>query len=105
MPQSIIAMTTFVGAMMLGAVPAFLAYPNFKIEPSKYRSGLAGVTANLNAKAVVIDDEFPDEMLGHVSLGKETSLIRASTAQVADEDIDAADRAGDEVLAGLVDPS
>src|SRR3954471_18999755 len=35
MPQGIAAMTTFVGAMMLGAVPALLAYPNFKVEPSK----------------------------------------------------------------------
>src|SRR5271157_4392063 len=70
MPQSISAMTTFVGAMMLGAVPAFLAYPNFKVEASKYRSGLAGVTANLRAKVVVIDEEFPDDMLGHVSLGR-----------------------------------
>jgi fatty-acyl-CoA synthase len=78
MPQSIPAMTTFVGAMMLGAVPAFLAYPNFKVEASKYRSGLAGVTANLKAKAVVIDEEFPDDMLGHVSLGEETKLLRAS---------------------------
>ena len=78
MPQSISAMTTFVGAMMLGAVPAFLAYPNFKVEASKYRSGLAGVTANLKAKAVVIDEEFPDDMLGHVSLGEETRLLRAS---------------------------
>jgi len=78
MPQSIPAMTTFVGAMMLGAVPAFLAYPNFKVEASKYRSGLAGVTANLRAKLVVIDDEFPDDMLGHVSLGETTRLIRAS---------------------------
>jgi acyl-CoA synthetase (AMP-forming)/AMP-acid ligase II len=77
MPQSISAMTTFVGAMMLGAVPAFLAYPNFKVEASKYRSGLAGVTANLKAKAVVIDQEFPDDMLGHVSLGEETTLLRA----------------------------
>src|SRR5450631_516688 len=77
MPQSISAMTTFVGAMMLGAVPAFLAYPNFKFEAAKYRSGLAGVTANLNAKIVVIDEEFPDDMLGHVSLGKETKLLRA----------------------------
>src|SRR5246127_2708020 len=65
MPQSIVAMTTFAGAMVLGAVPTFLAYPNFKIEPAKYCSGLAGVTANLNAKAVIIDEEFPDEMLGH----------------------------------------
>ena len=77
MPQGIPAMTTFVAAMMLGAVPAFLAYPNFKVEPSKYRSGLAGVTANLSAKAVVIDNEFPEEMLDCVSVGSETKLLRA----------------------------
>jgi fatty-acyl-CoA synthase len=77
MPHGIPAMTTFAGAMMLGAVPAFLAYPNFKVEPSKYRAGLAGVTANLGAKIVMIDEQFPDEMLGHVSLGKETELLRA----------------------------
>ena len=77
MAQGISAMTTFVGAMMLGAVPAFLAYPNFKVEPSKYRSGLGGVTANLRAKAVVIDENFPDEMLECVSLGSETKLLRA----------------------------
>ena len=77
MPHGIAAMATFVGAMMLGAVPAFLAYPNFKVELSKYRSGLAGVTANLSAKAVVIDENFPDEMLECVSLGPETKLLRA----------------------------
>lgn len=77
MPQGITAMATFAGAMMLGAVPAFLAYPNFKVEAKKYRSGLAGVTANLSAKAVVIDPEFPDDMLGHISLVSETKLVRA----------------------------
>jgi acyl-CoA synthetase (AMP-forming)/AMP-acid ligase II len=77
MPQGIAAMTTFVGAMMLGAVPAYLAYPNFKIEPSKYRFGLAGVTANLGAKIVVIDGKFPDEMLNYVSLEAGTNLLRA----------------------------
>ena len=87
MPQSIAAMTTFVGAMMLGAVPAFLGYPNFKIEPSKYRSGLTGVTANLNAKAVIIDSEFPDEMLGHVLLGKETRLLRADSGPGVDDGV------------------
>lgn len=76
MPQSIPAMTAFAGAMMLGAVPAFLAYPNFKVEPAKYRFGLAGVTANLSAKAVVIDEEFPDEMLEHVTLGEGAKLLR-----------------------------
>ena len=84
MPQSILAMSTFVGAMMLGAVPAFLAYPNFKVEPAKYRSGLAGVTANLSARAVVIDAEFPDELLGHVSLGEEATLVRMSGARGGD---------------------
>ena len=77
MPQGIAAMTTCVAAMMLGAVPAFLAYPNFKVEPSKYRSGLAGVTANLTAKAVIIDKDFPEEMLGCVTLGGDSRLIRA----------------------------
>jgi fatty-acyl-CoA synthase len=77
MPQGISAMTAFVGAMMLGAIPTILAYPNFKIEPSKYRAGLAGVTANLKAKIVIIDKEFPDEMIGHVSLDEGTELLRA----------------------------
>ena len=86
MPQGIGAMAAFVGAMMLGAVPAFLAYPNFKVEPAKYRSGLAGVTANLNARAVVIDDEFPEEMLGHVSLNEETKLICAKQGRAVGED-------------------
>jgi fatty-acyl-CoA synthase len=76
MPQGIPAMTAFVGAMMLGAVPAFLAYPNFKVEPAKYRTGLAGVTANLKAKAVLIDDDFPDEMLSYVDLSGEAALLR-----------------------------
>lgn len=76
MPQGIAAMTTFTGAMMLGAVPAFLAYPNFKIEPSKYGSGLRGVTANLGAKVVTIDDQFPAEMLEHVSLSGRATLLR-----------------------------
>ena len=77
MPQSLAAMTTFVGSMMLGAVPAILAYPNFKVEPSKYSSGLAGVTANLAARIVVIDEEFPDELLAHVSLADSSQLLRA----------------------------
>jgi fatty-acyl-CoA synthase len=79
MPQGIPLMATFVGAMLLGAVPAILAYPNFKVEPSKYRFGLAGVTANLRAKVVVIDSQFPDDLLGNVSLG-DAQLIRAVDA-------------------------
>jgi len=77
MPQNIAAMTAFVGAMMLGAVPAFLAYPNFKVEPSKYRAGLAGVSANLKAKAVIIDEDFPPEFLEHIAIDRETAVLRA----------------------------
>jgi len=76
MPQGIAAMAAFAGGMMLGAVPAFLAYPNFKIEPEKYRSGLHGVTRNLSARAVLIDEDFPDEMLPYVDQG-EGLLLRA----------------------------
>lgn len=84
MPQGITAMTSFVGAMILGAVPAILAYPSFKVEPSKYRAGLAGVTANLAAKVVVIDEEFPGDLLGHVSLGEGSILLRAGHARKSD---------------------
>ena len=76
LPQGIPAMTAFAGAMMLGTVPAFLAYPNFKVEPTKYRSGLSGVTANLSAKAVVIDERFPAEMMECVTLTSSTKLLR-----------------------------
>jgi len=90
MPQGIPLMTGFVGAMLLGAVPAILAYPNFKVEPSKYRFGLAGVTANLQAKVVVIDRQFPNGLLGHVSLG-EAQLLRASDAGVDSGDAELPD--------------
>ena len=90
MPQGIASMAVFAGAMMLGAVPAFLAYPNFKIDPAKYRFGLAGVTANLSAKVVVIDDEFPEDLLGHVSIDGKAKLIRAAaTASVQFEEFSA----------------
>ncbi len=83
MPQGIAAMTAFVGAMMIGAVPAILAYPNFKVEPAKYRFGLAGVTANLGARVVMIDENFPHDMLKHVALGDTTEIVRATDATVA----------------------
>ncbi len=79
MPQGIAAMTVFAGAMMVGGVPAFLAYPNDKVEASKYRSGLAGVTANLKAKLVVIDGEFPEDMIEHVSIEGEAKLLRSGS--------------------------
>lgn len=85
MPQGVPAMTVFVGAMMLGAVATFLASPNFKIEPAKYSSGLAGVTANLSAKVVVMDDHFPHEMLSYVSLTDKTMLLRASDSRMTVE--------------------
>jgi fatty-acyl-CoA synthase len=88
MPQGIPSMTVFVGAMMLGAVPAFLAYPNFKVEPSKYRSGLAGVTANLGAKLVMIDEGFPNELLNYASLDDQTTVLRASDGRVAAGEIE-----------------
>ena len=87
MPQSVCAMAVFVGAMMLGAVPSFLAYPNFKIEPAKYRSGLIGVIANLHAKLVVIDTDFPDELLEHVSLGDGGALLRAADGAASPGDV------------------
>jgi acyl-CoA synthetase (AMP-forming)/AMP-acid ligase II len=78
MPQGIPLMTAFAGCLRLGAVPAILAYPNFKVEASKYRFGLTGVTANLRARVVVIDDEFPEDLLDHVAFSDDARLLRAS---------------------------
>ncbi len=86
MPQGIPAMTIFVGAMMLGAVPAIIAYPNFKVDPAKYSFGLAGVTANLRARVVVIDEYFPEDTLAHISLSEGTTLVRAGDATKEGED-------------------
>ena len=77
MPQGLELMAAFAGALLLGAVPAILAYPTFKIEPAKYRFGLSGVSANLKAKLVVIDESFPREFLDYVSLGDQSQLVRA----------------------------
>src|SRR6202012_1236302 len=78
MPQGIALMTAFAGAMLLGAIPAILAYPNFKVDAAKYRFGLRGVTANLRARAVVIDSDFPADLLEHVTFEDGTQLLRAA---------------------------
>lgn len=82
MPQSICAMAVFAGAMILGAIPSFLAYPNFKVEPAKYRSGLTGVMANLRSKVVVIDADFPAELLEHLTPGGQDVLLRAEESAI-----------------------
>jgi fatty-acyl-CoA synthase len=97
MPQTIAAMTSFAGAMMLGAVPSFLAYPNFKVEPSKYRSGLAGVTANLGAKLVVIDEDFPADLLEHIAVGGEMKTLRATEDSESREDLKPPHRSMDDL--------
>ncbi len=88
LPQGIPVMTAFAGAMFLGAVPAILAYPNFKVEPAKYRFGLQGVTANLKARLILVDQEFPDELMQHVRVEGAARLVRCdgegSSAVTAD---------------------
>src|ERR1700735_5675485 len=79
MPQGVALMAAFAGAMLLGAVPAILAYPTFKVEPAKYRFGLTGVSANLNAKLVVVDESFPVVFAETVGLGDQSKVIRVNS--------------------------
>ena len=74
-PQSVDLMASFAGAMMIGAVPAILAYPTFKVDPAKYRFGLQGVTANLKARAIVVDRDFPADLLGTLWKGDNCQLL------------------------------
>jgi acyl-CoA synthetase (AMP-forming)/AMP-acid ligase II len=82
MQQDIPLMSAFAGAMLLGAVPAILAYPNFKVEPAKYRFGLAGVSRNLRAKLVAIDEAFPEHLLEHVAIEGDSRLVRLAHADL-----------------------
>src|SRR5262245_19773708 len=76
LPQGIDLMAAFVGAMMLGAIPTILAYPNFKVEPGKYRAGLAGVSSNLRARLILLDAGFPDDLLRYIDAGPGAEVVR-----------------------------
>jgi len=78
MPQGIPLMTTFAGAMLLGATPTILAYPSFKVDAAKYKSGLVGVSRNLQANFVIVDDDFPAELVSHVSASESARVVRTS---------------------------
>lgn len=80
MDQGVPLMATFAAAFHLGAAPAILAYPNLKMDPAKYRFGLAGVSANLKARLAVLDEKFPEELLGHVGLEGGAEFVRALNA-------------------------
>ena len=90
-PQGIALMTTFVGSMMLGALPSILSYPNSRVDPTKYRSGLTGVTANLDAPFVIVDAKFPEELLGNISMGDEAKLLRSPDSSESLRNLDPAD--------------
>jgi fatty-acyl-CoA synthase len=85
MPQSIPLMTMFAGAMLLGAVPTILAYPSFKADPAKYRSGLIGVSKNVQAGLVVVDEEFPDELVAYVSASNAARVVRSNQISLGGE--------------------
>lgn len=86
MPQGIAVMAAFAGAMMAGAVPAILAYPHFKVDPAKYRDGLAGVTRNLRARLVLCDQDFPEELVRYIENDRGATLLRVGPAPMATSD-------------------
>ena len=83
LPQGVSLMAAFAGVMMLGAVPAILAYPNFKVNPAKFAAGLTGVTRNLQARLVVVDDEFPSELVDHIIMADDARLVRMAAASLS----------------------
>jgi PAS domain S-box-containing protein len=74
LPQGIDLMAAFAGAMLLGALPTILAYPNFKVDPRKYASGLVGVSRNLNARIVVVDQAFPAELRNSIVVDQNATV-------------------------------
>ena len=80
MPQGVPLMTAFAGATLLGAIPAILAYPNFKVDPGKYSSGLAGVSENLKASLVIVDEAFPTELSKNLEKSSRARLVHAAAS-------------------------
>lgn len=76
LPQGIALMAAFAGSMLIGALPAILAYPNSKVDPLKYASGLKGVSANLQAPYIVVDERFPGSLVSSLSTTSLTRIIR-----------------------------
>ena len=62
LPHSVALMAAFAGALLAGALPSILAYPTFKVDPEKYRDGLGGVSAHLQARLVLLDAAFPPDL-------------------------------------------
>lgn len=75
LPQGIALMAAFAGSMLIGALPAILAYPNSKVDPLKYASGLKGVSANLQAPYIVVDERFPGSLVSSLSTTALTRII------------------------------
>ncbi len=75
-PQGILLMAGFIGAILVGAVPTILAYPTFKVDPQKYQRGLAGVTKNIKAHLIVLDRALSPEFIGHIFRNRETCLLQ-----------------------------
>jgi len=63
LPQGVSLLVALGGAILAGAVPSVLAYPSFRFDQAKYRAGLRGVSRNLGAGVIVVDEAFPPELL------------------------------------------
>jgi fatty-acyl-CoA synthase len=83
MPQGVPLMAAFTGAMLLGAVPAILAYPNFKVDRVKYSSGLVGVSENLKASLLVMDEGFPTELAKTLAKSSHGRLLHAAASSIS----------------------
>ena len=75
-------MVAFWGAVLRGAIPAILAYPNFKMNREKYASGLQGVTSRTGARLVVIDSGFPPDLQEMIHLPAASSLREITRASI-----------------------
>ncbi len=75
-------MVVFWGAVLRGAVPTILAYPNFKMDREKYAFGLAGVTAKTRSRLVIADSEFPPDLSALIDLPGGSSLREISRQAV-----------------------
>ena len=71
-------------------MPTILSYPTFKVDPHKYRQGLAGTAANLGARLTLVDPGLPPEFGDVLSALPGIHYTRPSQAATSTDGLPAA---------------
>jgi acyl-CoA synthetase (AMP-forming)/AMP-acid ligase II len=75
LPQGIELTAAFAGAILAGVIPTILAYPNFKMDLRKYKTGLSGVTSNISATLTLLDSTLANSFAEEAQGSRDSKIL------------------------------